>query len=34
MAVFANPFEQREGLDDYAAPAPVEFGPYKTFCGT
>jgi len=34
MAVLANPFEPREGLDDYAAPAPVEFGPYKTFCGT
>ncbi|RZT85888.1 uncharacterized protein YdiU (UPF0061 family) [Pseudonocardia sediminis] len=32
MDVLARPFEERAGLEDYAAPA--EFGPYTTFCGT
>ena len=30
-----RPFEEREGLERYAAPAPEEFGAaYRTFCGT
>lgn len=34
MTVLAKPFEQREGLEEYAVPAPSDFGAYKTFCGT
>lgn len=34
MEVLAKPFEKREGLEQYEKPAPDEFGPYKTFCGT
>ncbi|MCX6048010.1 MAG: YdiU family protein [Chloroflexi bacterium] len=34
LAVLANPFEERPGLEEYAQPAPAEFGPYTTFCGT
>ncbi len=34
LAVLANPFEERAGLDEYALPAPAEFGSYTTFCGT
>jgi uncharacterized protein YdiU (UPF0061 family) len=32
--VVARPFEERAGLERYAAPAPESFGPYRTFCGT
>jgi serine/tyrosine/threonine adenylyltransferase len=33
--VLARPFDERPGLEAYAAPAPAEFGPgYRTFCGT
>ncbi|MDK3256888.1 protein adenylyltransferase SelO [Blastococcus capsensis] len=28
------PYDQRPGLDRYAAPAPQDFGVYRTFCGT
>lgn len=28
------PFQERPGLERYAAPAPDTFGPYQTFCGT
>jgi uncharacterized protein YdiU (UPF0061 family) len=28
------PYDERPGLDRYAAPAPEEFGDYRTFCGT
>ena len=34
LEVLARPFEERPGLDRYAEPAPVDFGPYQTFCGT
>jgi uncharacterized protein YdiU (UPF0061 family) len=34
LAVVAEPYEERPGLERYAAPAPEEFGPYRTFCGT
>ncbi|MET0187790.1 MAG: protein adenylyltransferase SelO [Pseudonocardia sediminis] len=33
MDVLARPFEERAGLEDYAA-APADFGSYTTFCGT
>ncbi len=28
------PYDQRPGLERYAAPAPSDFGAYRTFCGT
>jgi uncharacterized protein YdiU (UPF0061 family) len=32
--VLAAPFEERPGLETFAAPAPPSFGAYRTFCGT
>jgi len=32
--VLARPFDERPGLEAYAAPAPSSFGAYQTFCGT
>ena len=32
--VLADPFTERDGLDEYAEPAPDSFGRYRTFCGT
>ena len=32
--VLAQPFDERPGMEEYAAPAPPSFGPYRTFCGT
>jgi len=29
-----HPFEERPGLEKYAAPAPQDFGSYTTYCGT
>lgn len=29
-----NPFAERVGFEDMASPAPNDFGPYQTFCGT
>lgn len=34
ITTLGNPYEQQEGKDEYAKPAPKEFGAYKTFCGT
>jgi serine/tyrosine/threonine adenylyltransferase len=35
LAVLAHPFEERPGLEAYAAPAPTGWGAgYRTFCGT
>jgi uncharacterized protein YdiU (UPF0061 family) len=35
VEVVARPFEERPGLDRYAAPAPPEVtAGYRTFCGT
>ncbi len=34
MTVLSQPFKKHADLDRYAAPAPTDFGPYKTFCGT
>ncbi|HLL65762.1 MAG TPA: YdiU family protein [Micromonosporaceae bacterium] len=30
----AAPYAERPGLERYAAPAPQDFGTYRTFCGT
>ena len=32
--VLRRPFDERSGLEEYAGPAPEDFGPYRTFCGT
>jgi serine/tyrosine/threonine adenylyltransferase len=29
-----SPYDERPGLERYAAPAPDDFGSYQTFCGT
>ena len=29
-----TPYDERSGLERYAAPAPKNFGAYRTFCGT
>jgi protein adenylyltransferase len=34
LEVLESPFDEREGFEDYARPAPSELAPYKTFCGT
>ena len=34
LEVLAGPYEERPGLERYAAPAPGDTGPYRTFCGT
>lgn len=34
LAVVRKPFEEREGLDEYAQPPPKDFGRYVTYCGT
>jgi uncharacterized protein YdiU (UPF0061 family) len=34
LTVLAAPYDERRGLERYAAPAPDDFGAYQTFCGT
>ncbi|WP_166532133.1 protein adenylyltransferase SelO [Blastococcus xanthinilyticus] len=34
LAAVAAPYDERPGLERYAAPAPQDFGAYRTFCGT
>ena len=34
LDVLAQPFDERPGLEPFAAPAPASFGAYRTFCGT
>lgn len=34
LAVLTEPFVDQEGSEDYIGPAPNDFGPYRTFCGT
>ena len=34
LDVLVDPFHERPGLERYAAPAPTDFGIYRTFCGT
>ena len=29
-----RPYDERPGYERYALPAPADFGPYQTFCGT
>jgi uncharacterized protein YdiU (UPF0061 family) len=34
LDVLVQPFDERSGLEPYAASAPPGFGEYRTFCGT
>ncbi|OMC46015.1 hypothetical protein A5745_13560 [Mycobacterium sp. IS-2888] len=34
LGAVSAPYEERPGLERYASPAPEDFGPYQTFCGT
>ncbi len=34
LEAVSAPFVERPGLERYAAPAPPDFGAYRTFCGT
>jgi uncharacterized protein YdiU (UPF0061 family) len=34
VEAISDPFRERPGLARYAEPAPGDFGPYRTFCGT
>ena len=34
LAAITSPFEAHKGLEAYAEPAPDDFGPYTTYCGT
>lgn len=34
MDALTAPYDERPGLERYAAPAPADFGAYRTFCGT
>ena len=34
LAAVTAPYDDRAGLERYAAAAPVDFGNYRTFCGT
>ncbi|WP_313406308.1 protein adenylyltransferase SelO family protein [Aeromicrobium sp.] len=34
LEIVQRPFEERPGLERYAAPAPEDFGRYTTYCGT
>jgi serine/tyrosine/threonine adenylyltransferase len=34
LDALVQPFDERPGLDRYAAPPPPSFGAYRTFCGT
>lgn len=34
LVAVTNPYDELPGLELYAAPAPEDFGAYRTFCGT
>jgi uncharacterized protein YdiU (UPF0061 family) len=34
LVALSAPYTERTGLEQYASPAPVDFGVYRTFCGT
>jgi uncharacterized protein YdiU (UPF0061 family) len=34
LVAVTDPYHERAGLERYASPAPEDFGPYRTFCGT
>jgi uncharacterized protein YdiU (UPF0061 family) len=34
LVAVTSPFDERPDIERYATPAPDDFGPYQTFCGT
>lgn len=34
LSIVTNPYEPQDGQERYEQPAPADFGPYQTFCGT
>jgi serine/tyrosine/threonine adenylyltransferase len=34
LVAVSDPYHERPGFERYAKPAPDDFGPYQTFCGT
>lgn len=34
LGVLGRPFDEHPGNEEFAKPAPPDFGPYRTFCGT
>jgi serine/tyrosine/threonine adenylyltransferase len=34
LAALARPFDDQPEFADLAGPAPADFGPYVTYCGT
>jgi uncharacterized protein YdiU (UPF0061 family) len=34
LEAVTSPYVERPGLEEYAEPAPEDFGTYRTFCGT
>lgn len=34
LTVLETPYEEKPGYEEFASPAPDDFGPYRTFCGT
>ena len=34
LSAVTAPYDERQGLERYAEPAPEDFGAYRTFCGT
>jgi serine/tyrosine/threonine adenylyltransferase len=34
LEAVTDPYDERPGLERHAAPAPEDFGTYRTFCGT
>ena len=34
LEIVSHPFDERRDAAKFAEPAPANFGPYKTFCGT
>jgi uncharacterized protein YdiU (UPF0061 family) len=34
LSATTSPYDERPDLERFAAPAPEDFGPYQTFCGT
>jgi serine/tyrosine/threonine adenylyltransferase len=34
LGAVSDPYRERPGLERYASPAPADFGPYVTYCGT
>ena len=34
LGAISAPFAPQSGMEAYAEPAPDDFGPYTTYCGT